>query len=173
MAGASSVIIGSKHQGRVDAELSAKAPLRKIAERYGFSLSAVQRYKDNHWSLSVKQGGPGKRWEKTPPPDVAGKTPREKAEAHAAWLHSEITKAVAAGAATKDLSALSGQYNIALRTVAQLSGALQVTMSQIVKHPDFIRCQALLLEVLGDDVARVKKWEAGLAAMMGDDIVDR
>src|SRR5262245_39686883 len=73
-----------------------------------------------------------KDWSRPPLPDLAGKSHKEVAQLHAEWLHGCLA-AAAQSAPAKDIALLSAQYTNALKHVARLDGALDITERQIVK----------------------------------------
>lgn len=104
-----------------------------------------------------------------PPAVPAEATPRERAELHAKWLKEQIDKAVTDNAPPKDVASLSNQYVGAMRLVAQLSGALEVTVAQILRSVDFQRLLTAFKRSVGDNRDVWAKWEAELAVLMGEE----
>lgn len=103
-----------------------------------------------------------------PPSVPVGATPLDRAELQANWLKSQIDRAVANDAPMKDTAALSAQYGAAIRLVAQLSGAFEVTAHQIIKSVDFARALQALKRALGDNKEVWARWELELATLLGE-----
>ena len=139
--------------------------LDKISARLNLPRNQVQTFCT--YIQSEANGGAPLRL--APPPEVpADATPRQRAELHANWLKAQIDGAIAAGANIKELASLSGQYVNAMRLVARLSGALEITAAQILRSTDFQRCIEALRRAAGDNLEVLKRLDGELARLMGE-----
>lgn len=164
-------LLGSPHEAEILNMRKEGVPFSAIAERLGLPVKQIRSLCGH----AVRVGN----FKLEPPPEVIAKeegvaalphkpTPREIAESHMAWIHSQMTAAIKAGASPRDISSLSGQYTAAVRLVAQLSGALDVTASQILKTVDFQRILNIFAEILGDDLPRWELLVKKLEILTGD-----
>jgi|SRR5580704_4408796 hypothetical protein len=157
----------------IDDDLGYKFVVGKIR---GVSQTALRnhikhhgRAKDKVPGLRVVQPLGGERLRpSTPAPDVAcpdppnteGMSEVEAIRAHASWLQKRIAWGQATGEEPRHLQGWSSQFTAAQKHLAKLTGAYEVTESQIIRSPKFIKLMSLILEAIGDDVVilgRVRK----------------
>lgn len=115
--------------------------------------------------------------EDLPPPPVISidpnSTPLEQAQAQRKWLTERLEWASRGGLPEKEIAALAGQVGGAVRLVARLSGALDITEIQIVRSPPFARVRAAFDAALKFDgvlTARQvrERFEAEIARLLGE-----
>lgn len=81
----------------------------------------------------------------TLPPDVS---PKDRVVAHLNWLENKIKWAEANNAPTREIAQLSAQYTSACKHEARLSGALDVTETQILRSTPWTR----IMNVIRDNL---------------------
>lgn len=107
----------------------------------------------------------------TPPEVPDSATPRERAELHTRWLKAQVDKLVKDKAPPRDVAAISTQYANAMKLEARLSGALEVTASQVVRSTDFQRALQALRRACGDDLGVWERFNAELRVLLGEEEV--
>lgn len=159
-----STLKGDPKELKVQALLDANTSLDKISARLNIPRGVVERYaraykkKKTIVPLVVPEMA-------EPPVDAS---PKDQAFWHCERIKARMIAAEKAGRNEKEVAGLYGQYTNALRHHARLSGALEVTMAQIIKAPDFQRALSALQRVIGNNRDIWVRWEKELAILMGE-----
>ncbi len=147
--GPQGTIAGSSKREKVDEALAAGKTDAAIARRYGFSVSAVDRYR-KAWLAAQPKGEALKV--KEPKPLAADAPPQEQAKWHCDRIEARMVAAEkAAHPDEKQIAALYGQYTRALQHHAKVSGALDITEAQILRCAPWKRVQLILMRAVEKD----------------------
>jgi hypothetical protein len=114
-----------------------------------FSLNQLQNHKAKHLTYArakelVAAAPKAPLYPKLP--DTA--TPLERSAATCEWLRLQIDHAVATNVGQKEMTQLIGQLTNANRLHARLSGALDITESQIVRSAPWARLMVVMRDAL-------------------------
>jgi hypothetical protein len=136
----------------VDRAIAAPMSVPALAKKFPqFTTSQLVNHRMNHVrkieaarAVAAANGPRPPTYPKLP--DTA--TPLERSAATCEWLRLQIDHAVATNAAQKEMTQLIGQLTNANRLHARLSGALDITESQIVRSAPWARIMVVLRDAL-------------------------
>lgn len=135
-----------KRVEEIDGLLDSGVSPENIAVRYSLVGRTVARHREHRIADRKKF------IEANPPPELptleGDVSPRDKAATHVSWLESKIKWSESNGGSTRELSQLSGQYTSALKNLARLSGALDITEMQILRSAPWTRIMSVVRDVL-------------------------
>lgn len=135
----------------IDADLAAGIGLAATSLKFGPATATLEKHRRLHLRPRLEAIAGGVK-EKAPPPPMpdlpADISPKDRAKAHCDWLRLRIQWVEQNSASEKDLAHMAGQYTNATRLYSRLSGALDITESQIARSVPWQRLMVVVREAL-------------------------